>query len=86
VRREHTGLSERLERDANRSLVLSLVGFFLCFIPIFQVISIVFYVRARALARQLNVSVPAQATTGFVLSSLSLVLVVGGMAWAIVRR
>jgi hypothetical protein len=73
-----------MEKAANRSLVLSLVGTFLCFIPILQIVSIVSYLRARSLARQLSVGVPAQATTGFVLSSISMILVTAGITWAIV--
>jgi len=73
-----------MEQAAKRSLILALVGFLLCFIPILQIVSIVSYLRARSLARQLSVSVPAQATTGLVLSSLSIILLTTGITWALV--
>lgn len=84
ARREQTALRDQLERVATRTLVLSLIGFFVCFIPILQIISMVSYMRARSMARRLSVAVPAQATTGFVFSSLSLTLAVVGIVWAIV--
>jgi hypothetical protein len=73
-----------MEQAATRSLVLSLIGFFVCFIPILQIISLVYYMRARSLARQASADLPAQATIGMVLSSLSLIMLIAGLTWAIV--
>jgi hypothetical protein len=84
ARREHAEQSERLEQTATRALTLSLVGMFICFIPVLQVIAVVSYLRARTLARQLSVGVPARATAGLLFSSVSLLLLVGGIVWAIV--
>jgi hypothetical protein len=84
AKREQNAASEKMELAANKALILSLVGLFLCFIPILQIVSVVFYARARSLAKQLSVGVPVRATTGFVLSSLSLVVLTGGIVWAIV--
>jgi hypothetical protein len=73
-----------LEQTANTALILSLVGLFVCFFPIFQILAMVFYVRARALARQLSVAVPPRAMVGFAFSVVSLLMLVGGISWAIV--
>ena len=40
-----------MDADAGKSFALALIGFLVCFLPFLQIISIVFYFRARALAR-----------------------------------
>jgi hypothetical protein len=84
-RREQASAREKLEQTATRVLILSLVGMFICFIPVLQIVAIVSYLRARSLARQLSLDVPARATAGFWLSSAWLVLLPAFVIWAIVR-
>jgi hypothetical protein len=74
-----------MEAAAGKAFVLALIGFVVCFIPLLQIISVVFYFRARALARQLSVQVPWKATVGGVLSTVSLLSTTAFLTWAFVR-
>jgi hypothetical protein len=84
-RSQRAASSAKMDAAAGKSFVLALVGLVVCFIPILQIISIVFYFRARATARQLSVHVPWKATVGGVLSTISLLSTTVFLTWAFIR-
>lgn len=64
--------SRRLDSTATQSLIWSIVGTLLCCLPV-GVVGIVMGVRARTMAAQAKVDVPAKATVGLVLGIFSCV-------------
>src|SRR5690242_16457543 len=66
-RRQQTAAREKMETAATRSLTFALVGSVICLLPVFQIVSVIFYLRARSFARQLSADLPMRATAGLVL-------------------
>lgn len=85
AKRERDDARQRMEQAASRSFAFALVGMVVCFIPILQIVSVVSYLRARSLSRQLSEAVPWKGTMGFVLSALWLLLVPALIVFAIIR-
>jgi hypothetical protein len=84
-RAQRAAVAAKMDAAASKSFVLALVGFVVCFIPLLQIISVVFYFRARAIARELSVQVPWKATVGGLLSTISFLSMTAFITWAIIR-
>ena len=74
----------RLETVAKQSVLWSVVGVFLCCLPL-GVVGIVQGVRARGLAAEARVAVPASAQAGLWVGILSCVMSIVFLTWASVR-
>jgi hypothetical protein len=83
--REQATVRQELDKVSKRALIFALVGTVTCLLPVFSIISVVSYLRARKLSRQLGADVPGLATFGFLLSVFWLVVSPAFLVWAFVR-
>jgi hypothetical protein len=85
VAREQIAARSELDKASGRALVFGLLGSITCLLPLFSVLSLVWFFRARKLARQLSVDLPGRATFGGILSAFWLVMAPVFLTWAFVR-
>ncbi len=72
VARQHEAQAS-IKRTAMHSLIWSLLGLFCCLIPVFGVVGIVMALRARRMAKEYGLVIPATATLGMVMGAFALV-------------
>jgi hypothetical protein len=85
VARQQVTAQSELQKASTRALVFALLGSLTCLLPVFSVLSVVSFFRARKIARQLSVDLPAKATLGGILSVFWIVTSPVFLVWAFVR-
>jgi hypothetical protein len=85
VAREQVAARDELQKASSRALVFAILGSITCLLPIFSVLSAVWFFRARKIARQLSVDLPGRATFAVILSAFWIVTAPVFLVWAFVR-
>ena len=78
-----SGIS-KLDDLSLKAFGASMLGVLCCFAPIFQIVSVVLYFRARALSRDLALALPLKAKVAFVIDIITFVGGIVFVVWAVI--
>ena len=84
VRQERASGTSKLDDLSLKAFGASMLGVLCCFAPIFQIVSLVLFFRAKTLSRDLALELPLKAKVAFVIDIVSFVGGIVFVVWAIV--
>jgi hypothetical protein len=76
--------TSKLDDLSLKAFGASMLGVLCCFAPIFQIVSLVLYFRAKALSRDLALELPLKAKIAFVIDIVSFVGGIVFVVWAVI--
>lgn len=84
VRLARASGASKLDDLSLKAFGASMLGILCCFAPIFQIVSLILYFRAKALSRELALELPLKAKIAFVIDIVSFVGGIVFVVWAVI--